>query len=320
MCKFQTKLLILAVCARCIFGVVHHIRPSSRVILGTMVDSFDVPFYCTMFTEFNDDSGTAICGCALIEKQKAITAAHCVIRMNGNRKEYPSAVFIRLYGAMRTLDGEMIRLNVQKIRVAPTYRPYDLYHDIAVLEIPGAEKVKGVTGVVINTHRETWNGLNSWNMLKVVGVGLDRNDALSLGTPRVAHLSKRSCSNPVGYGDLLPWFLDTYHDDICAGPFTPCDADYRCADSCKGDSGGPLYSTANNGSVVVYGVVSRGSDSCGVTGQFDGRPGIYAPTDLHMVFIQEPYMRHADKQSSASYTSHSLIFFNTFLCTLFLLS
>jgi hypothetical protein len=121
--------------------------------------------------------------------------------------------------------------------------------------------------------------------LAVVGVGLNRFQALSLGSPKIAYLSRRSCSNPVGYADLRPWGQRWAHDDICTGPFGPCDSDKRCADSCGGDSGGPVYAVADDGSVIIYGVVSRGAGQCGITGNSGGYPGINSPTDQHLAFI-----------------------------------
>ena len=266
-------------------AVVLHVRPSARVILGLTADPSMIPFYCTLYSEYADDSGTSVCGCVLLENNKALTAAHCVLKYDEMGMRRATALFVRTYGDMRPPGGELTRLDVASMRVAPGYQYHNLKDDVAVMTVPGTPVVVGVRGVRVNEMRSGWDGLTSWDKLHVVGVGLDRHDALSLGAPRVAALSRRSCTNPVGFGNLLPWSKEVYHDDICAGPFSPCDANYRCADSCKGDSGGPLYKLESNGTVTVYGIVSRGSVTCGVTGKFDGRPGIYAATDRHVDFI-----------------------------------
>lgn len=284
-------------------AVVLHVRPSARVVLGVAADPFAVPFYCTLYSEYDDDSGTSVCGCVLLENDRALTAAHCVTKFDGRFLRRASAMFVRLYGDMRTPDGDLLRLDVGSTRVAPGYRYHDLHDDVAVFTVPNTAVVAGLTGGVrVNEDRGRWDALTSWDKLQVVGVGLDRYDALSLGAPRVADLSRRSCTNPVGFGNLLPWTEEVFHDDICAGPFSPCDADYRCADSCKGDSGGPLYATLSNGTVVVYGIVSRGSTTCGVAGEFDGRPGIYAATDLHVDFVRDESATYLGQTVSSAAT------------------
>jgi hypothetical protein len=162
--------------------------------------------------------------------------------------------------------------------------------DIATLEIPGTWVGARDFNVTLNRDRADWDGLQSWNRLAVVGVVLNRLQALSLGSPKIAYLSRRSCSNQVGYADLRPWSQQWVHNDICTGPFEPCDIDKRCADSCSGDSGGAVYAVADDGSVVV----SRGAVQCGITGNAGGYPGINSATDKHLAFIYSNAQQHKD--------------------------
>lgn len=288
-------------------AVVLHVRPSARVVLGMTTDPYTIPFYCTLYSEYEDDSGTSVCGCVLLESDKALTAAHCVTKHDGTKLLRARALFVRLYGDMRPADGELVRLDASSVRVAPDYRHHDLHDDVAVVTVPHTPVVVGVSGVRVNDVRRRWDELTNWDKIHVVGVGFDRHDELSLGVPRVAALSRRSCANPVGFGNLLPWTSEVYHDDICAGPFSPCDADYRCADSCRGDSGGPLYKKENNGTVTIYGIVSRGSNICGVTGAFDGRPGIYAATDQYIEFIEDDSLSYLVLTSGTNFASPFLL-------------
>jgi hypothetical protein len=187
---------------------------------------------------------------------------------------------------MRPRDNRVVLLDVSTVRTPSTFRQFDLWDDVATIIIPGTWHILGKVDITLNRLRQNWDHLSSWDRLTVIGVGLDRNQALSLGAPKIAHLSRRTCVDPIGFGDLLPWDPWWVHNDICSGPFEACDIENRCADSCGGDSGGPLYRVSTNGSVVVYGVVSRGVEQCGSTGRFGGRPGIYAATDLHLPFIE----------------------------------
>lgn len=267
-------------------GFVHHTRPSARVIIGQNVDDHaTISFYCTLYVEFEDDAGTSICGCALIGDGRAVTAAHCVVRRDPSDPayvEYASAAYARAYGPYARLEGTgIVRVDLRTFRLPRTFRNEDLHDDVAAFRVPGTDP----TDVVLNPTVAVWDALSSWDKLHVVGVGLDRNKALSLGAPREAHLSRRACADPVGFGDLLPWPASATRGDVCAGPFSPCDADERCADSCRGDSGGPLYRRESGGTIRVFALVSRGNHICGVTGERGGRPGIYAPTHVHHEFM-----------------------------------
>jgi secreted trypsin-like serine protease len=281
------------------FGTVHHVRPSPRVILGQIVDPLTAPFYCTLYIDYDDDAGTAICGGVLLGGGEALTAAHCVFRGDTSDPAYyqrPSAVYARLYGRLRPISERLVRVDIESIRVHPRFDLNSMKNDIAWLQIPDTESLNQTVNITLNRSRRAWNDLSSWDRLDVIGVGHDANEALSLGAPREVYLSRRTCSNPVGYGDLLAVPKEWYHTDICAGPFEPCAANQRCADACRGDSGGPLFGRNDDGSIIVYGLVSRGGEKCGIHGLLGGSPGIYAPMDAHGDFLRNvanstPYVR-----------------------------
>lgn len=45
-----------------------------------------------------------------------------------------------------------------------------------------------------------------------------------------------------------------------------------------------MYRRESDGTILVFGLVSRGSQECGITGDRGGRPGIYAPMHTHREF------------------------------------
>jgi len=266
-----------------------HLHPTARVILGQRASQFQTSFYCTLYIEFGDDSGTAVCGAAVLKDNRVLTAAHCLVRTDPSSPTnvyLATAVFVRLYGVLRSANGALVRINMQTVRVHPEYRTYDMFADIATFEISKEFISNAFVPLLVNEEQGNWNSLTSWDQLFVVGVGMDRNNALSLGAPRKASLSRRSCTHPVGFGDLHPWSPEWIHQDICAGPFAPCDMSGRCSSSCKGDSGGPLYHRQRNNSVIMYGIVSRGTEHCGISGRLGGRPGIYVSTSNYVSFIR----------------------------------
>ena len=276
-------------------GAAHfHAKPSPRIILGEEVSAFSHSLYCTLYVDFQSDSGTSLCGCALYAAESVVTAAHCFVKVdpvNRNSAEFFSAARVRLYGPSRKSE-RLLRVDPSRVRVHPNYSPYTFRDDVAFFSLPGAE----ASDVVVNEDPEKWTSLTLKDKLTVIGVGLDEFDAYSLGAPKTTFLSRRDCENPSGPGDLLGWRPIDHMNDICTGPFSKCEGD-SCADACFGDSGGPLFSRDENGTLTLYGIVSRGDPTCGKKG---GYPTLYAPTAKHAnaFFVASPLENRGDENSS----------------------
>ena len=213
------------------------------------------------------------------------TAAHCLVKDDATMRF--SDARVRLYGSMFSSDA--LRLGWGAVAVHPEYDVGGrLADDVAVFRL--AEPL-AIDLPTLNRERNAWDALTTWDRLTVVGVGRTSNNAdagsLSLGTPLYAHLSRRDCERPENlFGEALLGWSETAHlGDVCAGPYAACRPDGTCADSCRGDSGGPLFAQTSDGNVTLYGLVSRGSPECGLTGARGGRPGIYTPTDEHWMFM-----------------------------------
>ena len=242
------------------------------------------------------------------------TAAHCLVKDG----EGFADARVRLYGSAFTVD--VLRLGPGGVAVHPEYDVGGhLANDVAVFRISDPLDVDAPT---LNRERRAWDALTSWDRLTVVGVGKTSSEGpLSLGTPLPAHLSRRDCENPENYfGEaLVGWNLENHLEDLCAGPYEACRLDgtsWTCADSCGGDSGGPLFAETEDGNVTLYGLVSRGSSECGARGPDGGRPGIYTPTDVHWSFLttagetldprpprSTPPPKYADDRSAAIATT-----------------
>lgn len=270
---------------------VHHLHASPRIILGESIGAFPVSFYCTLYVEFPSDSGTSLCGCAVIGNGKVISAAHCFSRVDASDESYKemfSTASVRFYGSLGTSVAGLIRLHAEDVRLHPKHSAVTLRNDIAVVRFQLPMTRTDPAKVILNLVETRWNSLGETDRLDVVGVGITQRGSLSgqdsfgLGIPHVTYLSRRDCENPTGYGDLLGWSRENHLGDVCAGPFSPC-VDGRCADSCNGDSGGPLFYKSDN-TTTILGIVSRGG-KCGYTGKDGGRPGIYVPIHKHVAFI-----------------------------------
>lgn len=241
--------------------------------------------YCTLYVEFESDSGTGLCGCSVFRRDAALTAAHCFARLDpvdGRGVEYFKAARVRLYGAARTPDGGLARVPNGEVIIHPDHSAYTLENDIAFFSLPDGGAL--VDEVILNEDATRWDALTEKDKLKVVGVGRDRFGAYSLGgPPKETYLSRRDCKNPTGPGGLIGWpHYSAYLEDICAGPYEACEEEW-CSDSCSGDSGGPLFAEVN-ASVILYGIVSRGDTECGRKG---GYPGIYTALHEHAGFIAQ---------------------------------
>ena len=283
----------------CVAGVAGYQRvyPSPRIILGREVNQFNVSSYCTLFVEFPSDDGTSLCGCVVYAPGLALSAAHCFQKgaADFDGKEFFSAAHVRLYGQTHAVSAALTRVALSTVFVHPEHSSVTLQNDIAVFRLPMDSSTEYVE---LNENSANWDNLGSTDRLTVVGIGRvetgilsmvyaskGKLDPLSLGIPLKASLSRRACLNPSGYGQLAPWSKEVTYGDICAGPFDPC-VEGRCADSCNGDSGGPLYMRSEDspdGVTKLFGIVSRGWE-CGITG---GYPGIYSPVHAHLEFIHE---------------------------------
>lgn len=258
-----------------------HVHPSPRIVLGQEVTGYSNSAYCTLYVEFSSDSGTGLCGCSLLEEGGALSAAHCFLKedpLDGSL-EYFRLARVRLYGEAKPADGSLLIVRDEEVNIHPGYSSATLANDIAYLSLPSVALSRRI---VVNDAERLWNSLTLQDALKVVGVGLNRFQKYSLGVPKETFLSRRDCENPEGPGALKGWSYDAHLGDACAGPFHPCVGDW-CGDSCSGDSGGPLFAE-DNGTVLLYGLVSRGHRDCGVKG---GYPGIYTALHRHSSFINQ---------------------------------
>jgi secreted trypsin-like serine protease len=283
------------------------LHPSPRIILGQLIDTFDVPFYCTLFVEFPSDAGTFMCGCVIISPGIVLSAAHC-FQSEHERFAYAS---VRLYGQFRNKNRRLVVVDAQKVTIHPSYGPSKAYgDDLAVFQLPETAKEDSLPPLRLSTNPTEWGNLRSVDELFVVGVGRTEwqqtsfSAALSMGYPLVTSLSRRDCSHPMGFGDLNAWDPSVVATDLCAGPFDRCVQD-RCEDSCSGDSGGPLYRPGTP--PVLFGIVSRGTESCGIR---EGYPGIYSMNQISMM-IQNIFSQNFTLATTNNMTATYVLSQNT---------
>jgi len=247
-----------------------------------------------------------ICGGTLINDRYVLTAAHCVPDVNKVRLGEHEVT--RLPGKDCLRGGDNCLPQVQDFDVSakdiithPDYKRTrgQVLNDIALIRLPRAATFNpGVQPACLPTSPELASeklnlsdlneGLNGTRPV-VVGWGYtnpyqkDQEDTFNVGAPKaiqqmleVPVLSSSEC------GQL---FLTPKKSQICAGGD-------RGKDSCRGDSGGPLFlrRVLSNGRMdpnndhddpwFLLGVVSFGTKVCG-----RGKPGIYTRVEEFVPWI-----------------------------------
>ena len=187
------------------------------------------------------------CGGALIGPSTVLTAAHCVAR---GSPDIDVIVGADNLCAGRPVDGH--RLTVRAIHVDPAYDPATGQADIATLELDGSDTDPPLAiGTVTDGARLVAYG---WGARSAGGVPSCRLEAVHLTA-----VATDTCLETIT-GDR-PFDPQTM---ICATPTA------RDADTCTGDSGGPVVLADR---AILVAVVSWGL-GCG-----SGVPGVYARAD-----------------------------------------
>ncbi|XP_033209159.1 serine protease persephone-like isoform X2 [Belonocnema kinseyi] len=239
-------------------GLVFHILGGDETVEG------EFPFMAAL--GYHDKDRKAVinynCGGSLISTQYILTAAHCIINVNGQ---------VPVEARMGSVNLEISNEAVQRILIAekyphPKYKMNAHYYDIALIKLRFPVKLTATVKPVCLLTKSVEIADTRNASLISAGFGatsFDTERSLKLmKTPSLSLVSRFACDNMYTNVRKLPHGID---DTMLCGR----DANVtRRSDACQGDSGGPLLLRKENTQSLV-GVTSFGS-SCG-----SSVPGVY---------------------------------------------
>jgi hypothetical protein len=220
-------------------------EPGLYEVMGGQ-ETNDFPDCCAV----GNDTGY-YCSGTLIAPQLVVTAKHC---------QYVTCVFLKGNDITKPECGETLR--VQKEIVHPAL---DL--KLLLLEKPSAVTPRKVlqTLSLASSKVATVAGFGRIDAAGLVGYGKKRQVDVPIVTMDI------TSNDALKYGCLQGWEMVAGHQGLQR-------------DTCKGDSGGPLYIHAGNDQYALLGVTSRGVRN-GFTTCGDG--GIYVCLDRCVDWIEQ---------------------------------
>ncbi|XP_043287779.1 trypsin-4-like [Venturia canescens] len=234
--------------------LLHPSMAHKRVVDGSVIDIEHVPFMLSFRL-----NGEHICGAAIISDSWGLTAAHCIPIAHCNSQNYS----VRSGSEYLDKGGRVEDITV--IAVHESYDPLSQAYDIAAFRVERPFKRSSTTKPIALPGKtdvpDDWGVIAGWGYYSKRAVLSEK-----LEFAVVPKVDRMQCADDYeGRYSVTP-------TDVCYG--------YRKGgeDACKGDSGGPLFSSSN----ILLGITSWG-DGCGQPRS----PGVYTTIFLVLDWITE---------------------------------
>jgi len=237
-------------------------QPVPEIIGGSEVSPVGkYPFMAAFVHHGADSYNGQFCAGALLTPEWVVTAAHCVA---GEIDDDPGLLDV-VVGRHDLTSAAGQRITAIDIAIHPSYNPLTDDNDIALVRLGSAASGNPVA-LPGGTGFDT-----AGTALTVIGWGSTCNDSCFPTKLREVAV------DVVGDAECSSAYDGAYHSTsmICAGDFAA-----GGVDSCRGDSGGPLFATTG-GSYILVGIVSWGA-GCGDP----GAPGVYARVSMLQTWVE----------------------------------
>ena len=211
-----------------------------KIIGGSEVRSPDeIPWQVALVRSGKHPYDGQFCGGSLIHSNWVLTAAHCLKNLNVNSLQV-------MTGAIDLSNPGQLS-NVKRIIIHPKYDPKTYDNDIALLELSNPVTLDQYCNIIqlpVNDPNETL--LTPGTSASVSGWGRMQNGyyAVILNRVEIPLVSDQACFTSYG-----PYYTMNM---VCAG------FQQGGKDSCKGDSGGPLFIEGPSKESTLIGIVSWG--------------------------------------------------------------
>jgi secreted trypsin-like serine protease len=228
-----------------------------RVIGGAVAPPGKYPFMVAVLVSNLTNGYQFLCGGTLVAPDRVLTAEHCVENVFGifgtSGNESPSLYRVR-YGFTAWSDPSRT-VAVHAIIRNPAFDPSSITNDSAILVLD--HPIRGITPVAVATPDQTAGVLNDTAALTVVGWGATAEIPGPFGTatdlyPNELREGTVNYHTPGWCQANLGALYDPTSEICVQSQATPA-----VANSCHGDSGGPLLASTATGPLEV-GIVSWG--------------------------------------------------------------
>lgn len=244
------------------------------IYYGEEVKKDEIPWQVALYLTKSTPAESSFCGGVIINKKWIVTAAHCFEYMYSDTLRIRNKEDVKIFSGSVSLLTGGITSEIDQIIIPGDYDPIKRLNDIALIELssPIDLKVEGQSKINTPTLSEYQEYSIEGTNLIISGWGVtdkeEKPTELQKATVPIANHDK-CIDNYFNENEIVT------NDMICAG------YDYGGADSCKGDSGGPIFSVDENGKPILIGIVSWGV-GCSQNGLY----GVYTNIFKYVPWIE----------------------------------